>query len=162
MKLGIAFKAFFKALREPEKAIHFLKDEPEPIQKSKKSDHSHLEFLALLQGSGRLVDFLQEDLSGCDDLQIGIAARKVHSDCQKVLEEFIAIRPLLEEEEGAEMTVPSGYDVKTLCLTGKVEGNGPYKGYLVHRGWKAHKQSLPKKMGIQSAEILSPAEVEIR
>jgi hypothetical protein len=160
MGLKLAFQAFFKALREPEKAEKFLTEKQETVEK--KVDNSHLHLLGLLQGSGRLVDFLQEDLSGCNDAQIGAAARKVHTDCQKALEEVVTIRPLLEEEEGTEIHVPEGYDVSSLRVTGNVTGNAPYKGYLVHRGWRAHKQSLPKKVGEQSAEVLCQAEVEIR
>jgi hypothetical protein len=45
---------------------------------------------------------------------------------------------------------------------GKVKGEPPFTAVLVHRGWKAHKKSLPKNMGEQGTEIICPAEVEVR
>jgi hypothetical protein len=47
-------------------------------------------------------------------------------------------------------------------VTGKVKGEPPYSGKLVHKGWKAHKVSLPKQVGAQLSEVIQPAEVEIQ
>jgi hypothetical protein len=41
---------------------------------------------ALLQRDGRLVDFLEEDLSSYPDGQLGAAVRSIHTSCRQVLD----------------------------------------------------------------------------
>lgn len=164
MRLLLAFKAFFRALKDPamaEKLLEVKQIEEKPVQTSG-GDFSHLRLLSLMQESSRLVDFLKEDLSSFDDAQIGAAARKVHEECGKCLEDLVTVRPLMEENEGSKITVPQGYDPSKIKVVGKVKGTPPYTGVLVHKGWKAHKRSLPKKIGDQITEVLCPAEVELR
>ena len=158
MSLTLAIKAFFKAFKNPEKAKEFLKEPPKLIESG---DYSHLRLLALLQQSARLIDFFKEDISTYNDAQVGAAVRQIHQECSKSLEEIITIRPLLDDQEGAKINVPEGYDPTQIKVVGKVKGNPPYNGILVHKGWKAHKRSLPKKVGEQSTEVLCPAEVSI-
>lgn len=157
--LKIAFRAFMKAWKNPKKGQEFVQDKPKEIEQS---DPSHLRLLALLQNSGRLIDFLKEDIKDYDDNQIGAAVRKIHEDCAKTIEDLVTIRPVLEESEGSAINVPQGYDSASMKLVGKVKGEPPYKGILVHKGWKAHKKSLPKQVGAVKSEIIFPAEVEIR
>lgn len=159
MKLGVAIKAFLKALKQPEAAEGFLQDKPK-IEGAQ--DRSHLRLLSLLQQSSRFVDFLQEDLSQFSDAQVGAAVRKIHQDCGKALEELVTVRPIRDESEGAKITVPQGYDPTQIKVVGKVKGEPPYQGELIHRGWKAHKMSLPKQVGSQLNEVICPAEVEIK
>jgi Domain of unknown function (DUF2760) len=154
-----AFKAFFKAFKEPKKAIEFLEDQP---VKKEKTDPSHLRLLNLLQDSSRLVDFFKEDISGFNDAQVGAAVRKIHADCNKSLEEYVTIRPIMEEKEGQQVDIAEGYDSATIKIVGKVKGQPPFKGKLVHKGWRAHKRSLPKQVGDLSTEVIQPAEVEIQ
>ena len=124
-------------------------------------DPSHLRLLALLQQEGRLIDFLKEDISSYSDAQIGAAVRLVHSKCQEVLESNVTLRPLYTEEEGSTITIPQGFDPSQVKLTGNVKGEPPYRGTLRHRGWKAHKESLPKSHLENARAVVSPAEVEI-
>lgn len=159
-RLGVAFKAFFKAWKEPENGQLFL--EHKPSQHADAADQSHLQLLFYLQQSGRLIDFLKEDISPFSDAQIGAAARRIHEDCAQVIEEFIAVRPLRDEPEGATIQIPKGYNPAETKVVGKVKGEPPFAGLLVHRGWKAQKRSLPKKVGEQSPEVICPAEVEIK
>jgi hypothetical protein len=159
MGLGLAIKAFFKAFREPKQAEEFLNEAPKQIESF---DSSHLRLLGMLQQSGRLIDFLKEDISAFTDAQVGAAVRKIHEDCAKSLEEFVTVRPLMDEKEGSTIRIPEGYDVESIHLVGNVKGNPPYQGTLVHKGWKAHKRSLPKKVSGQASAIICPAEVEIR
>lgn len=162
MRLLIALRAFLKALKDPKRAQKFLNDVlPEPAPASS-IDHSHLRLLGLMQESSRLVDFLQEDLSSFDDAQIGAAARKVHGECAKCLEDLVTLRPLMQEQEGSKITIPQGYDSSRIKVVGKVKGHPPYTGILVHKGWKAHKRSLPKQVGEHTAEVICPAEIEVR
>ncbi len=152
MRLIKAFKAFYNEL--------LGKTEPLPKPIEHKQDPSHLQLLAILQHSGRLIDFLKEDISSYSDSDVGAAVRKIHSDCAESLEELVTIRPLIDENEGSKITVGAGYDPTAIKLVGNVK-EAPYKGVVVHRGWKAHKKSLPKQASV-THEIIAPAEVEIK
>ena len=160
MSLGLAFKAFMKAWKNPQKAQEFLAGAPPKQIES--VDASHLRLLGLLQQSGRLVDFLKEDITAYNDEQVGAAVRKIHEDCSKSLEDVVTIRPLMDEAEGATVRIPAGFDPSAIKVVGKVKGEPPYQGVLVHKGWKAHKRSLPKKVSEESTDIIFSAEVEIR
>lgn len=163
MGLIVAFKAFFKALKEPQKGQNFVDDIQAPTSKQLDSpDTAHLRLLSYLQQSGRLIDFLKEDLTTFNDAQVGAAVRKIHQDCRLVLEDLVTIRPLKDEEEGTTVQIPKGYNPSEIKVVGKVKGEPPFTGILVHRGWKAHKRSLPKKLGEQSLEVICPAEIEIK
>ncbi len=160
MGLGIAIKAFFKALKNRESAERFIKDTP-ALQIKEVVDDAHLRLLASLQRSGRLVDFLKEDISKFSDAQVGAAVRKIHADCSKSLEEMITLRAVFEEAEGTQVTVPTGYDPSEVKVTGRVSGSPPFKGILRHKGWRAHKLSLPKQVGEHKRDVIAPAEVEL-
>ena len=121
-----------------------------------------MRLLALLQQSGRLIDFLKEDIAAFSDEQVGAAVRKIHQDCRQSLEELVTIRPVMEENEGAKVKIAAGYDASHIKIVGKVKSDPPFTGVIVHRGWKAHKRSLPKKVGEQANEVLCPAEIEVR
>ncbi len=162
MSLTQAFKAFIKAWKYPEKATEFLKDDQLLIEKTEKGDFSHLRLLNLLQQNGRLIDFLKEDISSYNDAQVGAAVRKIHQDCSKNLEELITIRPVMDQSEGSSLTVNKDYDTNAIKVIGNVKGEPPYTGTLIHKGWKAHKRSLPKKIGEQNPDIIFPAEIEVR
>lgn len=163
MGLGLAFKAFFKAFKEPERAKQFIEDQPVSVNKQlEATDTSHLRMLCYLQQTGRLIDFLKEDIASFSDAQVGAAVRKIHQDCAQVLEEFVTVRPLKEEKEGAVVHVPKGYNPTEIKVVGKVKGEPPFTGTLVHRGWKAHKRSLPKGTGHPTTEVICPAEIEVK
>jgi len=160
MRLGLALKAFVKAFREPQKAKQFLEEKaPKHIETT---DQSHLRLLYYLQQSSRLIDFLKEDIKAFSDAQVGAAVRKIHQDCAQAIEELVTIRPLREEQEGSIVQVPKGYHPAEIKVVGKVKGEPPFSGKLIHRGWKAQKRSLPRKTGEQTLEIICPAEVEIK
>ena len=162
MGLMLAFKAFLKAFQDPKKAEDFVLGKQPPQLAAQSGDFSHLRLLSLLQQSGRLVDFLKEDISAFSDAEVGAAARQVHRDCAKLIEELVTVRPVMEEGEGSNIRVPVGYDPATIRLVGQVKGQPPFEGVLVHKGWKAHKRSLPKGVGDQKSEVICPAEVEVR
>ncbi len=158
MGLKSAIKAFFKALKDEKSAQLFIEGKEEP---KKEGDASHLRLLAALQRSGRIVDFFKEDISAYSDAQIGSAARKIHTECAKTLEELVTIRPLLAEKEGADIIIPQGYNPQEIKMIGNVKGSPPYKGTLRHKGWCVHKYSLPKDKMDSSVKVLCPAEVEV-
>lgn len=150
MNIGAAFKAFFKALWQEE-------EKPQTV-----NDPSHLKLLRELQLKGRLIDFLQEDISSCTDQEIGAAVRKIHQDAAQVLEECVTLKPVVEKKEGDKILVPAGYDLNAIKVVGKVKGEPPYTGVVVHPGWRAVKTGLPRTIGSGSPEIIQPAEVEMR
>jgi len=122
-----------------------------------------LSLLAVLQREARLVDFLQESVSGYTDAQIGAAVRGVHADCAAALERMFALEPLRSENEGAQISVPAGFDSAQFRLVGNVTGGGPFRGTLSHPGWKATKCELPEWTGREdSALVVAPAEVEVK
>jgi len=118
-----------------------------------------LQLLALFQREGRFVDFLEEEVAGFSDADIGAAARVVHSGCRKALRDHVKLEPVRKEEEGAKVTLEtSPAEVK---LTGNVAGSGPYTGTLRHRGWRATDVSLPIAVAGHDARIVAQAEVEL-
>lgn len=121
-------------------------------------------FLATLQEKGRFVDFLMDDVSAYGDAEVGAAARVVHEGCRTVLREHFAIAPIRPESEGAKVTVPENYRADEYRLIGKISGQAPFTGQLVHRGWKTEKVKLPRVLRSDEAQLptIAPAEVELR
>jgi uncharacterized protein DUF2760 len=181
MRLGVALKAFFRALRDrtfAEQLEQLLQGHTLPLptptevpladrlradmaaQAPTRSDA--LTLLATLQREARLIDFLMEDLAGYDDAQIGAAARDVHRGCAAALERMFALRPLRYQEEGAQVEIVAGYDPAQITLTGNVTGQLPLRGTLVHHGWQAMQCELPAWSGQEEAvRVIAPAEVEV-
>jgi hypothetical protein len=117
--------------------------------------------LGLLQRDGRLLDFLQEDITSFSDADIGAAARVVHTGCKKVLGQYLALAPVVKDSEGATVTVPQGFDASRFRLTGNVTGQGPWSGSLKHHGWVATKIDLPAVPTTVDVKVIAPAEVEL-
>ena len=120
-----------------------------------------LHVLALLQREGRLVDFLQEDIAGAGDADVGAAARVVHSGCKKALQQYFVLEPVRAEAEGAGVVVDKGFDPQQIRLSGNVGGEPPFKGKLAHAGWRAKAVKLPDRPPSVDARVVAPAEVEI-
>src|ERR1700687_2201964 len=91
-----------------------------------------VQMLALLQRDGRLVDFLEEDVSSYPDGQLGAAVRSIHTSCRQVLDRYIKLEPILSSEEDQPVTVPMGFDPATVKLVGNVTGEPPIRGLLRH------------------------------
>jgi hypothetical protein len=130
---------------------------PEPLKPSGEP----LRLLALLQRDGRLLDFLLEDVQGYNDAQIGSAVRDIHRSCRKTLEDHVTLKPILAGEEGATVTVPSGFDPSAIRLTGNVTGQPPFTGTLRHHGWRANEVKLAKPPAGADPFVVQPAEVEL-
>jgi hypothetical protein len=119
-------------------------------------------FLALLQEKGRLVDFLMEDLTTYDDAQVGAAARVIHQGCKEVLAEHFSITPVSVAEEGSRVTVPAGYTAEEYRLIGKISGNPPFSGKLIHKGWRTDYVKLPRIVKSSRLPTIAPAEVDLQ
>lgn len=122
---------------------------------------SALFVLGLLQREGRLLDFVQEDLSAFSDADVGAAARVVHDGCKKVFAQYLAVSPIATEGEGASVEVPKGFDASRFRLTGNVTGEGPWRGALKHHGWVTTKVGFPEPPTSVDLLVLAPAEVEL-
>ena len=95
--------------------------------------------------------------------QIGAAAREVHRDCGAALQRLFALRPVLSDEEGAEVDVPAGFDAGRYRLVGNVAGEPPFQGRMVHHGWEATACELPTWSGTAAAaRVVAPVEVELK
>jgi Domain of unknown function (DUF2760) len=119
-------------------------------------------FLALLQEKGRLVDFLMEDVTTYDDAQVGAAARVIHQGCKEVLAEHFSITPVSVAEEGSRVTVPAGYTADEYRLIGKISGDPPFSGKLIHKGWRTDYVKLPRIVKSSRLPTIAPAEVELQ
>jgi hypothetical protein len=120
-----------------------------------------LQLLGLLQRDARFIDFVEEDIAGYTDTEIGAAARLVHDGCRAVLREHFTIRPVRNEAEGSRVTLADGFDATAVRLTGNVVGSAPFHGSLSHRGWKADEVRLPRLAERHDATVIAPAEVEL-
>ena len=117
--------------------------------------------LALLQREGRLIDFLQEDVSSFSDAEIGAAARVVHAGSRKVVDQYLTLEPVLKDAEGSSVTVPAGFNAERIRLTGNVAGQPPFRGALKHHGWIATSIRFPAMSPALDPRVIAPAEVEI-
>ena len=68
-----------------------------------------LRVLAVLQRDGRLVDFLEEEIDGYTDAQIGAAVRDIHRGCRKSLHDYLTIAPVINAAEEERVTIPSRF-----------------------------------------------------
>jgi hypothetical protein len=121
--------------------------------------YSHL--LGVFQRKGRWVDFLSENLNDYEDAQIGAAVRSIHESCSKALKEHVALKPILEAEDGDEITLEEGFSRESIKLIGRVQGKPPFTGRVRHRGWRIEKMDIPEFSSDEMLSILSPAEVEV-
>ncbi len=118
------------------------------------------QILYLFQKEGRLIDLLMEDVTDFDDETLGGAIRPIHEGCRKLLKERLIIEPVLNESEGSEITIDEA-DPESIKLLGNVPSKGPYKGELVHRGWRLKECHLPELVDGWSGNVVAPAEIEI-
>jgi predicted nucleic acid-binding Zn-ribbon protein len=118
------------------------------------------QILYLFQKEGRFIDLLMEDVSDFDDETLGGAIRPIHEGCRKILQERLVIEPVMNEEEGSEITVEE-VDPESIKLSGNVPTEGPYTGELVHRGWRLKECNLPELVDGWSGNVIAPAEIEI-
>jgi hypothetical protein len=125
------------------------------------ADAGALVLLSLLQAEGRFVDFVQQDISGFPDTDVGAVARVVHSGCRKVLSSHLRIAAIRGESEGQPVALEPGFDANRIKLTGNVAGTGRLNGVLRHRGWQATEVHLPTVVDGTGTSVLAPAEVEL-
>jgi hypothetical protein len=176
-RLGLAFKLFFRVLWDralAERVRPLLQETtlaaapppttapPATAAPPRPTRSEALTLLSVLQREARLVDFLKEDISAYADAQIGAAVRDVHRDAGAALERLFALRPVLDQPEGSDISIPANADGSRLRLVGNLGGTTPPRGKLQHAGWHATKLDVPRYTGAaEAARIVAPAEVEI-
>jgi hypothetical protein len=181
-RLALAFAAFFRVLFNAAYAGQVLRlasgespasapapvahkpvapPAPEPPKLREVPTDSALQLLGLLQREGRLIDFLQEDVSSYSDAEVGAAARVVHGSVNKALQSHVSLERVRGEAEGSRLSVPSGFSAHEIRLTGNVVGEAPFTGTLTHAGWRAVRIELPKLSPGYDVRVLAPAEVEL-
>ncbi len=178
-RLWFAWVCFFRALLDgdfaarawtvrdalPAPAKEAAKDAPAKetakAPASPPSTDAALQLLGVLQREGRLIDFLEQDVTDFPDADIGAAARAVHAGARKALRAHVTLAPVREEEEETKLTLEAGFDAASVKLTGNVAGKPPYAGVLRHRGWRATKITLPVAVEGHDVRVLCPAEVEL-
>jgi hypothetical protein len=119
-----------------------------------------VQILALLQRDGRLVDFLMEDVAAYSDAEIGSAVRDVHGGCRRVLDRYLTLEAILDGREG-ESTMISQVNPAAVRLVGNVTGQPPFRGTLLHRGWRTTRIELPPLGADSTRSIVAQAEVEV-
>jgi hypothetical protein len=171
-RIALAISAFFRVLfdgvfafrvaRLESGAEERVKPAAEPAPKLREAQvDSALQLLGLLQREGRLLDFLQEDVSSYSDADVGAAARVVHDSVQKALLAHVTLTRVRSESEGSRVTLQKGFSASEVRLVGNVVGEAPFTGTLNHAGWRAVKIELPKLSEGHDVTILAPAEVEL-
>lgn len=137
------------------------KEDPIPTQLREAKADAALQLLALLQQDARFIDFIQEDLTGFSDADIGAAARVVHEGSKKTLSTYFHLEPIRQEEEETRISLPAGFNATEIRLTGNVVGEAPFTGALIHKGWKVTEIRLPKISEGHDSAVIAPAEVEL-
>jgi hypothetical protein len=177
MFLWTALRAFFRVLFNREIAtgvqsllagqqpstppIPTVAPAPAPVVLPTSQRSEALTLLATLQREARLLDFLNEDLTGFNDAQVGAVVRDIHRDAKKVVERLFAVRPLATESEGSPITVSTDVDAAKIRVLGNVTGTA--QGTLLHAGWQATRCEVPAWTGTPAQRlILMPSEVEVR
>jgi len=179
MRLILAIRVFFVVLFKAATAERIRKlletgvsgeaEPPKPLPQPLRAEvpkkpvrSEAVTLLATLQREARFVDLAEESLDAYTDEQVGAAARDVLRDCRKVLDRLFELKPVLSQDEGAEIELPSGYDAGRFRLAGNVAGEPPFRGRLVHHGWEAGKCELPAWSGSEpAARVVAPAEIEL-
>jgi hypothetical protein len=163
-RIKLSFAAFFTILfkgRLPT-ALQTASAEPQATSGSDEAVNAAVQMLALLQREGRFVDFVREELASYSDAQIGAATRDVHAGCRRVLERYVTLESILQGREGEPITIGQDHhiDPAALHLVGNVVGQPPFRGTLLHAGWRAVRVELPP-LGSSGRTVVAPAEVEV-
>jgi len=164
-RIKMAFAAFFTILfkgRLPTALQPAARAEAPSQPVTADTQDRAVQMLALLQRDGRLIDFVLEDLTAYSDAQIGAAARDVHAGCHKVLERYVTLEAILPGREGEAVTIGQDQpiDPALFHLVGNVAGQPPFRGTLLHPGWRASRVQLPP-LGAADRTIATPAEIEL-
>jgi hypothetical protein len=172
MGLGIALRAFSAGLFDKqagEKIRRILDGEngvaietkraSEVAQAESKSARSDaITLLSALQREARLVDLIQENLTGFSDAQVGAAARPCLQQSAETLKRCFGLKPICDAADGS--TVDVGPEESATRYQWVGEGSAT-SGILIHHGWQASQVELPKFSGdVADVFVIAPAQVQ--
>jgi len=161
-RVGLATRLFIRTLGDAAfvgKAEPLLAPPPPPTPVRRSGEA--LRLLTLLQREGRVLDFFLEDIAAATDGQVGAGVRELHRKAQGVLKDHLTLEPILSGEENETVEVKAGFDPSAIRLTGNVTGQPPFKGRLVHRGWRVKDFNLAAPPEGVDEFVVAPAEVEL-
>ena len=168
-RIKLAFAAFFTIIfkgRLPTALEPVGRSEGPPAQPivADTSDRA-VQMLALLQREGRLVDFVLEDVAAYSDAQIGAAVRDIHAGCRRALDRYMTLQAVIAGREGDAVTIGQDqpFDPASYHLVGNVTGQPPFRGTLLHSGWRVSQVQLPPlpPQGTSGRTIVAPAQIEV-
>jgi hypothetical protein len=163
-RIKLACAAFFCLLFKGRLPVVLQPPRPADAAASPASDTGDraVQLLALLQREGRFIDFVVEDVAAYSDAQIGAAARDVHAGCHRVLDRYVTLEAILPAQEGQSVTVghDGAFDPAAFHLVGRVAGVPPFRGTLLHPGWRASRVQLPP-LATAGRMIIAPAQIEL-
>jgi hypothetical protein len=166
--LILVFSLSGKRISAPAQPVEIAAPSPVPVPiqpptpAANQAQAEIVAFFGLFQEKGRLVDFLMEDITPYEDAEVGAAARVIHQGGRQVLQEYFHITAISEAAEGTEVTVPAGYSTDQYRLIGKLTGEPPFTGTLLHKGWKTEFVKLPRVLNTDRLPSIAPAEVELK
>lgn len=161
-RVGPATRFYARVMGDPPFAVRAegLLVPPPPPPPPKRSGEA-LRLLTLLQREGRVLDFFLEDISAATDDQIGAGVRELHRKAQTVLKDHLTLEPIISSNEDDIVEVKSPFDPSAIRLTGNVTGSPPFRGRLIHRGWRVKDFRLPAPPEGVDEFVVAPAEVEL-
>jgi hypothetical protein len=164
-RLGLAWGAFVRTARDPAFAerVHALLHPPPPEPpKPPKPNPEPLRILALLQRDGRFIDFLMtENIQAADDGQIAAALKDLQPKWMATLTKHLDLAPVMPQPENSQVEVPAGFDPSAIRVIGNVTGQPPFRGTLIHAGWRVNAIRVAPPPEGQDEFVLQPAEVEL-
>ena len=87
--------------------------------------------------------------------------RDVHDGCRRALDRYVTLESILTGREGEATTVAAPIDSAAVRLVGNVTGQPPFRGTLLHRGWRASRVELPPLGAPASRKVVAQAEIEV-
>ena len=60
--------------------------------------------------------------------------------------------------------IPENYSIDEYRLMGKITGNPPFRGVLLHKGWKTESVKLPRLIKTEEKRLpsITPALIEVK
>lgn len=132
-----------------------------PVADPNETPAAAYQILFMFQKEGRLLDFLMEDIAGLDDETLGGAIRPIHEGCRNLLKDRLVIEPVISDPEGSDVAFDRPVSPDEIKLTGNVPPAPPFRGVVVHRGWRLKECHLPALVAGWAGKTVAPAEVEI-
>ncbi|SMP66001.1 protein of unknown function [Neorhodopirellula lusitana] len=183
MRIGLAFRAFFKAMfdaqaaermalaldgQSPAPAITQSATEPTaekpaaPAPAKPTGQNPAITLLATLQRDARLIDLIHENLDQYQDAQVGAAARPCLKQCRQSLDRMLKITRLVDAAENDSIEVPGDTSPARYRWIGEGASSQATNAKLVHAGWQATTTDLPKWSGATADEnVIAPAQITL-